>query len=256
VGYSNQPSPGCTYSRTAPNVPNGQSQLSYPNVLTVDSDQTNPEQDSVTVTVQPPPPNWKVDVYVSPFALGDDGDGTNGTADFKNVTAVSQGVNAILTSESVWFQAVVRNIGGSTATGVAIASSLGPLPFGQNSATAVCDAAPTTMAAGATFTCRYQVDAGSAGNIQNIVTALSANAVPTGRNNSASVSSTSCANPSRLIPNLISLNKAAAQTAWTAAGFTAANLSTWNGQPSASTATQTRQAFQCMAANTTMTIGR
>jgi hypothetical protein len=256
VGYSNQPSPGCTYTRTAPNVPNGQSQLSYPNVLTVDSDQTNPEQDSVTVTVQPPPPNWKVDVYVSPFALGDDGDGTNGTPDFKNVTAVSQGVNAILTNESAWFQVVIRNIGGSTATSVAIASNLGPLPFGQNTATAVCDAAPTTMAAGATFTCRYQVDAGTAGTIQNIVTALSTNAVPTGRNNSASVTSTTCANPSRLIPNLIGLNKAAAQAAWTAAGFTGGNLTTWNGQGSALTATQTRQAFQCMAANTTMTIGR
>ena len=91
VGYSNQPSPGCTYNRTAPNVPNGQSQLDYPNVLTVDSAETNPEQDSITVTVQPPPPNWKVDVYVSPFALGDDGDGTGGTADFKNVTTVRPG---------------------------------------------------------------------------------------------------------------------------------------------------------------------
>ena len=141
-------------------MPNGQPQINYPNVLTVDSAETNPEQDSITVTVQPPPPNWKVDVYVSPFALGDDGDGTGGTADFKNVTVVDQGVNTILTNESAWFQVVVRNIGGSTANGVTISSTLGPLPFGQNTANAVCDAAPPTMAAGATFTCRYKVDAG------------------------------------------------------------------------------------------------
>ena len=90
VGYSNQPSPGCTYNRTAPNVPNGQPTVNYPNVLTVDSAETTRSR-THTVTVQPPPPNWKVDVYVSPFALGDDGDGTGGTADFKNVTTLSQG---------------------------------------------------------------------------------------------------------------------------------------------------------------------
>jgi hypothetical protein len=255
-GYSNQPSPGCTYTRTAPNVPNGQTQISYPNVLTVDSAETNPEQDSVTVTVQPPPPNWKVDVYVSPFALGDDGDGNGGTADFKNVTLVNQGVNATLTSESAWFQVVVQNIGGSTANGVTISSTLGPLPFGQNTANAVCNAAPTTMAAGATFTCRYRVDAGSAGTIQNIVTALATNAVPPGRNNSASVTSTSCANPSRLIPDLIGLNKAAAQAAWTSAGFPAGGLTVWNGNPNATTVTQTQQAFQCVESTTTMAITR
>lgn len=245
-----------TYTRTAPNVPNGQTQISYPNVLTVDSAETNPEQDSVTVTVQPPPPNWKVDVYVSPFALGDDGDGNGGTANFKNVTLVSQGVNATLTSESAWFQVVVQNIGGSTANGVTISSTLGPLPFGQNTANAACNAAPTTMAAGATFTCRYRVDAGSAGTIQNIVTALATNAVPPGRNNSASVTSTSCANPSRLIPDLIGLDKAAAQAAWTSAGFPAGGLTVWNGNPNATTVTQTQQAFQCVESTTTMAITR
>lgn len=257
VGYSNQPSPGCTYTRTAPNVPGGQPSVDYANVLTVDAAETNPELDSVTVKVQPPPPNWKIDVYVSPFALGDDGDGTGGTADFKNVTSLSQGVNSILNNESVWFQVVIRNTGGATAAGVAISSTLGALPFGQNNPnTAVCDAAPATVAAGATFTCRYKVDAGSPGVIQNTVTVNSTNAVPPGRNNVASATTTNCANPSRLIPNLIGLNKANAQSAWTAAGFTAGNLSVWNGQPNALTVTQTRQAFQCMAANTTMTIGR
>jgi hypothetical protein len=257
VGYSNQPSPGCNYTRTAPNVPTGQTTVNFANVLTVDSAVTNPEQDSVTVTVQRPPPNWKIDVYVSPFALGDDGDGSGGTADFKNVTALSQGENGTITNESVWFLFVVQNTGGSQATGVAISSTLGAIPFNQNNPNqAVCPAMPTTMAAGASFTCRYRVDAGSPGVIQNTVTVNSNNAVPPAKNNVASATVTSCSNPTKVIPNLIGLNKANAQTAWTAAGFTAGNLTVWNGQPNALTVTQTRQAFQCMAANTTMTIGR
>ena len=257
VGYSNQPSPGCTYNRTAPNVPNGQPTVNYPNVLTVDATEINPEQDTNTVVVQPPPPNWKIDVYVSPFALGDDGDGTGGTADFKNVTTVSQGSNTTLTNESVWFQIVITNIGGSTANGVTISSTLGPIPFNTNNPnTAVCPAMPTSVAKAVTFNCRYKVDAGTPGVIQNTVTVNSSNAVPPARNNVASATVTNCANPSKVIPNLIGLNKAGAQAAWTAAGFTAGNLSVWNGQNNALTVTQTRQAFQCMAANTTMTIGR
>jgi hypothetical protein len=259
VGYTNAGLGGCIYTRTAPNVPNGQTQLSYANVLTVDANEILPEQDSVTVTVQPPPPNWKIDVYVSPFALGDDGDGTNGNPDFKNVTSISQGENSTINNESVWFQVVVQNTGGSQATGVSISSTLGPLPFNQsNPNQAMCPAMPTTMNPGvaAAFVCRYKVDAGSPGIIQNTVTVTSNNAVPPAKNNVASATVTNCANPQRVIPNLIGLNKAAAQAAWQAAGFTPANLSTWNGQPNALTATQTRQAFQCMAANTTMTIGR
>ena len=89
VGYSN--SPGCTYNRTAPNVPTGQTQISYANVVTVDANEILPEQDSVTVAVQPPPPNWKIDVFVSPFALGDDGDGNGGNADFGTQTAAEPG---------------------------------------------------------------------------------------------------------------------------------------------------------------------
>ena len=172
VGYAN--SPGCTYNRTAPNVPTGQTQISYANVVTVDANEILPEQDSVTVAVQPPPPNWKIDVYVSPFALGDDGDGAGGTnnPDFKNVTALSQGENAA-TNESVWFQVVIQNIGGSQATGVTISSTLGAIPFNQNNPNqAVCPVMPTTMnpGAAAAFTCRYKVDAGTPGVIQNTVT--------------------------------------------------------------------------------------
>ena len=208
-------------------------------MLTVDATEINPEQDTNTVVVQPPPPNWKIDVYVSPFALGDDGDGTGGTADFKNVTTVSQGSNTTLTNESVWFQIVITNIGGSTANGVTISSTLGPIPFNQNNPnTAVCPAMPTSVAQAVTFNCRYKVDAGTPGVIQNTVTVNSSNAVPPARNNVASATVTNCANPSKVIPNLIGLNKAGAQAAWTAAGFTAGNLSVWNGQNNALTVTQ------------------
>ncbi len=255
VGYSNQPSPGCTYNRTAPNVPNGQSQVSYANVLTVDATETNPEQDSITVTVQPPPPNWKVDVYVSPFALGDDGDGTGGNADFKNVTSLSQGINGTINNESVWFQFIVKNIGGSTATGVTISSTLGPIPFNTNNPnTAVCPVMPTSVAATVTFTCRYKVDAGTAGVIQNTLTVNSSNAVPPARNNVASATVTNCANPSKVIPNLIGRTKTQAIADWAAAGFTASNLTSWKNKDSDLVVTQNRSAFQCMPASTTMTI--
>ena len=251
VGYTNQPTPGCAYNRTAPNVPVGQSSIDYPNVLTVDATEINPEQDTNTVKVQPPPPNWKIDVYASPFALGDDGDGD---PNFGTLTTIDQGVNSILTNESVWFKVVIQNIGGSTATGVSIASSLGSLPFGQTNANAACDPMPGTVAATAKFTCRYKVDAGTAGTIQNTVAVNSSNAVPPGRTNVATVNVTNCANPSRVIPNLISLTKTNAIAAWTAAGFSAANLTSWKNKDSDPVVTQTRQAFQCLPANTTLTI--
>ena len=253
VGYSSS----CVYTRTAPSVPGGQPFINVPNVVTADANEISPEQDTVTVRVQPPPPNWKVDVYVSPFALGDDGDGNGGQPDFKGVTVVNQGVNAILADESVWFQVVIQNIGGTTATGVTLASSLGPLPFGQNNpASAVCPAAPTTLAPAASFVCRYRVDVGTAGTVANIVTATSTNAVPPGRNNTALVNAADCTGANRLIPNLIGLNKANSQAAWAAAGFPAGGLTTWNGNPNATTVTQNKGAFQCVATSTTMTITR
>ena len=115
---------------------------------------------------------------------------------------------------------------------------------------------PTSMAANADFTCRYKVDAGTPGVIQNTVTVNSSNAVPPARNNVASATVTNCANPSKVIPNLIGLNKAGRP-----GGLDSGRVH--GGQPvrlerpeQRLTVTQTRQAFQCMAANTTMTIGR
>ena len=249
VGYSNQPSPGCTYNRTAPNVPNGQTQISYPNVLTVDATEINPEQDSNTVAVQPPPPNWKVDVYVSPFALGDDGDGTGGTADFKNVTDgqprlehhPDQRVRLVPDRHHEH-----RRLDGKRGHDL-LDPGGDPVQHEQSEHRGLPRDADHRGGRPRRFNCRYKVDAGTPGVIQNTVTVNSSNAVPPARNNVASATVTNCANPSKVIPNLIGLNKAAAQAAWTAAGFTAGNLSVWNGQNNALTVTQTRQAFQCMA---------
>jgi hypothetical protein len=170
------------------------------------------------------------------------------------VVTVDQAANSVLTNESVWFQVVVKNIGGSTATGVAVASTLGPLPFGQNTATAACDPSPTTIAANVTFTCRYSVDAGTPGTIQNTVTVTSSNAVPPGRNNVATANITNCASPKVLIPNLLARTKTQAEGDWTAAGFTLANLTSWKNKNSDPVLTQSKAAFQCVAASSTMTI--
>ena len=237
-------------------MPNGQPTVNYPNVLTVDATEINPEQDTNTVVVQPPPPNWKIDVYVSPFALGDDGDGTGGTADFKNVTTVSQGSNTTLTNESVWFQIVITNIGGSTANGVTISSTLGAIPFNTNNPnTAVCPVMPTSVAKAVTFNCRYKVDAGTPGVIQNTVTVNSSNAArQPGTTSPAPRSPIARTRQGDPEPHR-------AQQGRRPGGVDSGRVH--GGQPvrlerpeQRAEQTQTRQAFQCMAANTTMTIGR
>ena len=250
VGYAQT----CQYTRTAPNVPAGQSSVDYKNVVTVSAAEINTASDFATVKVQPPPPDWSVHVYASTFALGDDGDGV---PEFGKQQALTLGLNGILTDESVWYLVTVRNVGGATATGVSITSSLGALPFGQNvPTTAVCDAKPTTMAAGSTFTCRYRVAITAPGNTVNTIVATATNAVPTSRSDSATATATNCTGSNRLIPNLIGLQKAQAQAAWTAAGFPAGGLTVWNGNPNAATVTQSRSAYSCVATSATMTITR
>ena len=58
---------------------------------------------------------------------------------------------------------------------------------------------------------------------------------------------TACTGSSRVVPNLIGLTKAAAQTAWTAAGLTG-TLTTWSGQTNATIVAQSRPSFGCVAA--------
>ena len=190
---------------------------------------------------------------MSPFKDGNDGDGT---PSFGTQPSVAISFNAQVPQPSVWFKVIVRNTGGRTANAVAITDSRGALPYGQNSATAACDAKPTTLAAGGIFQCRYRVTFTTAQTTNNTVTAVSPDVTPDGDDSAtATAQVTTCTGTNRVIPNLIGLTKAAAGTAWTAAGLTG-TLSTWNGQPNATVVAQSRPAFGCVAGNSTMTVSQ
>ena len=206
VGYTNQPTPGCTYNRTAPNVPVGQSSIDYPNVLTVDATEINPEQDTNTVKVQPPPPNWKIDVYVSPFALGDDGDGNPnfGTLDDARPGRQQHPYERVGVVQGRHPEH--RRLDGYRRVDRVDTRSVAVRP--ERTRTRRATPMPATLAAGATFTCRYKVDAGYGGHdpehrCGQFIERRSARST----RNVATVNVTNCANPSRLIPNLISLTK-------------------------------------------------
>lgn len=243
----------CTYTRTAPTVTGVSDVMDYDNTVTADSAQTLATTDGVTVVVERPPAELQVLKWVSPFKDGDDGDGTPGFGTQPNVTV---SYSASVPQPSVWFKVIVRNTGGRTANAVVIADSRGTLPYGQNNANAVCDAAPSSLAPNAIFQCRYRVAFSSATTATNTVTATSPDVTPDGNDSAtATVQVTACTGSSRVVPNLIGLTKSAAQTAWTGAGLTG-TLTTWNGQPGSTVVAQSRPSFGCVAANSTMTISR
>ena len=233
------------------------SSIDYPNVLTVDSTETSPEQDTNTVKVQPPPPNWKIDVFVSPFALGGDGDGNGGKADFGNQSMVSQGDNTIISNESLWFQILATNVGGSTATGVSISSTLGPLPYGQNDPTsAVCDATANDACAngpevhlplqGRCKHCRH--------NPEHRDPPLASNAVPAGRSNVATRSCDELRQPKSPDPELIGLEKGPRADRLDRRRLHGGRLTFWNGKTGDTFVTQSQDGFQCVPTATPMTI--
>ena len=137
--------------------------------------QTLPTTDGVTVVVERPPAQLQVLKWVSPFKDGDDGDGTPG---FGTQPSATVSLNASVPQPSVWFKVIVRNVGGRTANAVAIADSRGALPYGQNNANAVCDAAPSSLPANGMFQCRYRVAFTAATTVTNTVTATSPDVVP------------------------------------------------------------------------------
>ena len=243
----------CTYTRTAPTVTGVSDSMDYDNTVTADLAQTLATTDGVTVVVERPPAQLQVLKWVSPFKDGDDGDGTPG---FGTQPSATVSLNASVPQPSVWFKVIVRNVGGRTANAVAIADSRGALPYGQNNANAVCDAAPSSLPANGMFQCRYRVAFSAATTVTNTVTATSPDVTPDGNDTAtATVQVTACTGSNRVVPNLIGLTKAAAQTAWTAAGLTG-TLTTWSGQTNATAVAQSRPSFGCVAASSTMTISR
>lgn len=250
VGYSQT----CDYTRVAPNVTGAGNSQDYDNTATIDSAQTTPATSGVTVSIERPPARLRVAKFVSPFRLGGDGDGT------PTFTDSTLGIThrAPITAPYAWFRIIVQNTGGQTATGVTITDSRGAIPFGTNNATASCPAAPGTLAAGATWECFYRVSftTASPASNPNTASATATNVVPDGDDSStATVNVSACTGSDRTVPDLLGLQKAAAQTAWTAAGFTG-TLTVWNGQNSATVVTQSRLAFACVAATSTMTVSR
>lgn len=245
----------CDYSRTAPNVTGSAPTMDFDNTVTMDSNQTLPSSDGATVVVERPPAKFQVLKWVSPFREGGDGDGVPG---FGTVGDLTVTYSSQLPSPFVWFKVIVRNVGGQPATGITVTDTAGALPFGQNNATAVCPSLPSSLAAGGMWECRYRVakSSSSPAASNNTVNATSPDVVPDSNDTAtATARVTACTGPNRTVPNLIGLQKAAAQTAWTAAGFTG-TLSVWSGQPNDAVVTQNRTAFDCLAESSTMTVTR
>ena len=251
----------CEYQRTAPTVPGVDPEFDYVNQLTVDANEINPTTDVATVVVKRPPGEFRVLKWVSPYKLGQDGDGIrpDGVLSFGTLDTLSIGYNATIPAPSVWYKVIVTNIGGLAAPGVQVIDSFGSLPYGQNNATAACDAAPTSLAPGASFECRYRRDFGAASPnpTTNTVRATSTDSsVIQTDDATATVNVAACGGPNQVVPNLVGLTKTNAETAWQAAGFALSNLLRWSGNAGAAVVTQSQQAFSCVSAGSTMTITR
>ncbi len=236
----------CTYTRTAP-APTSGTTMEYANTLTVDGLEILPAVDGVTVKVDSPPAKLRVLKFVSVYLEGDDGDGV---PSFGTYDTISVYFNGTITP-GVWFKVIVTNTGGQTATGVNISDTLTSLPYGTNNPTQVCDAKPTTLAKNASFTCRYRISYASAQVKNNTASATATNVTPDGDDShTATVTVASCANPTRVVPNLIGKTKTTGPTDWTGAGFTGA----YTNIPNGNVVTQNRMAFSCLPATTTMTV--
>ena len=82
----------------------------------------------MTVVVEKPPARFVVVKYVSPFQLGNDGDGVATFGTFSNLT-ISH--SAQVPAPSAWYRVIVQNVGGQTATGIVITDTNGALPIGS-----------------------------------------------------------------------------------------------------------------------------
>lgn len=236
----------CTYTKTAPNT-NGQPTLLYTNTATFTANEIQPRQAVATVQIDAAAGGLSVAKYVSPYKLGGSGSGPFGTAGTMDV-----GVNTAIPTATVWYEIVVSNPGTATTLGITVDDSNGTLPV-----TTDCPAAPTSLAAGASWTCKYSKQWSLAGSYTNTVTADASNLLPAGaRTATATVNVSGCALPNLVIPKLIGLDRNGAQSAWSAAGFSPSNLTTWGGAPSATVASQNVQAYSCVPASTTMTVSR
>jgi hypothetical protein len=248
----------CMYSIIAP-TPSTGTEEEHVDTFTVDSDQTLAISDNAKVITFVDPPDLRVLVYVSPYKDGSDGDGSilGVSPSFGTLQSYTAYQNSRVTPYA-WFKVIVTNNGAQTATGVSITDTGIALPYGQNTTTAVCDAAPGSLAAGAKFECRYRVPWTTNGTTRtDTVTATATNVTPDSNDNSAaSVTWQGCTSSSnRVVPNMIGLTKAGAASAWGSSGaqFTG-TLTTWSSSTSSLVVAQTPDAFSCIARSSTGTV--
>ena len=239
----------CSYSRTLPaTVPGGGATGAYTNTITVDAAETAATIDAATVSIELPPADLRVTKFVSPYKEGNDGDGT---PNFGTATSVTITRSTKIASPYAWFEITVKNIGGQTATGVTITDSKGALPYGTNTATAVCDAKPSSLAVNAVFRCRYKVAHTTDGDATNTVTVSSPDDAATSNNSAtAKVIVSLCPSANRSVPIFVGLTKTNAQTAWTNSGLTG----TFTNIASGTVLNQTVQAFSCVVPATSVKV--
>ena len=232
----------CTYTRVAPTVAGP-----FTNVLTVGGAEILPVTDTATVTLELAPADLRVYKYVSVYPLGDDGDGTPAFGFAKALTADRiTGKNPI-----VYYKIAVQNLGGQTAAGFNLTDTNGVPPFG----TATCPAKPSSIAAGGTYVCIYsKTFSADQAALVNTVAVTATNVTPdSGDTDFATVTVATCANPSRLVPYLIGLDKTTGLAAWgpSGAGF---NAGTYTNISNGSIVTQSVQAWACLPKTTTITV--
>lgn len=247
----------CIYTLTAPATPGSDPETMWPNTMTGQATNTTLVSDAVAVVVERPA-MFAVTKRVSPYALGSDGDGVPG---FGALTSLTTDLRTAVTfpsaSVTVWYRIRVENVGAKPATGVQITDTAGPLPFGANTADAVCDSAPATLNPGDVFVCRYRVTYTTAGAKVNTVLATSPDVTQDANDDSSvtvTVGGSSCnGNNDRVVPNLIDLTRTAAGTAWTAAGLVG-SISSTGMVGTDIVVTQDVQAFSCQGRNQSITL--
>jgi uncharacterized repeat protein (TIGR01451 family) len=235
----------CTYTRIAPSISGLTSD--YVNTLTVDGFEILPTADSVTVEIDNIPAELKLLKFASVYKLGSDGDGVSS---FGIAQTLSVGRSASV-APTIWYKVYVINQGGQTATGFNITDSNGALPYG----TTDCPTKPASLAIGASYTCLYSKSFSTDGSKVNTATATATGLTTPNATNTSSVTVdvAPCTGTLKMVPMMVGLSKSAATSAWNAAGFTGA-ITSWSGSGGTTVITQDRQAYACMAANTTLTL--
>jgi uncharacterized repeat protein (TIGR01451 family) len=237
----------CTYSITAPGTGGPPDKL-LANITTVDATQIDPTPGEAIVRLIAGPPRLTVAKHVNVYKNGQQNDGV-----FGNASTIDLYRNGHIQAPFVWYRLIVTNTGGQDATGVTISDSQSALTV-----TADCPAAPTTLAIGASWACKYQQTFTTSAPDQTNTLSADATAIdPAGpRTTTATVNVLDCLAPDQVVPHLIGLTRAQGQAAWTAAGFTGAFNAWTGGPPSTQIARQSVRAFSCVAATTSITVSQ